>query len=204
VLSYLTQLGDRQIADTVAAVFRGPEFVQRTIYPSWLTRALEWIARQLGRLFSSSAESPVAYWTLVTMLALFAAAVLARALYVAYVRQTLVAGAPGERRARGRGRSRDPWLVAQEQAARGDFTEAAHALYRALLETLARRERVRLHPSKTVGDYVRDLRRNSSAVFQRFRDFARSYEVVVYGVGACDQERYERLLALATPIIRPG
>lgn len=93
-------------------------------------------------------------------------------------------------------------MLAQELAARGEYTEAAHALYRALLEALARRERVRLHPSKTVGDYVRDLRQRSSSLFGRFRDFARSYETVVYGIGVCDRERYERLLALAAPIVR--
>ena len=102
---------------------------------------------------------------------------------------------------RGGDRARDPWLVAQEAASRGQFTEAAHALYEALLEAAARRGDVRLHQSKTVGDYAREMRGRGSALLARFRDFARSYEVVIYGIGHCDQERYERLLAIARPII---
>jgi hypothetical protein len=34
-------------------------------------------------------------------------------------------------------------------------------------------------------------------VLGRYRDFARSYEVVVYGHGACDRERFEQLVQLA-------
>ncbi len=74
---------------------------------------------------------------------------------------------------------------------------AAHALYQALLAGLTERERVRLHPSRTAGDYVRDLRARRSPMLPRFRDFARAYEVVAYGTGRCDAARYERLLALA-------
>jgi hypothetical protein len=54
-----------------------------------------------------------------------------------------------------------------------------------------------------VGDYVRELRGRSSTLLDRFRAFARSYEVVVYGVGTCDQERYEQLRLLATDILQP-
>ena len=101
-------------------------------------------------------------------------------------------------------RGGDPWRLAQGEAARGNYTEAAHALYQALLEAAARQQEVRLHPSKTVGDYVRELRARSSALFGRFREFARSYETVIYGIGYCDRERYERLLSLAMPIVRPN
>jgi hypothetical protein len=100
-------------------------------------------------------------------------------------------------------RWRDPWSASQQLAAAGDYTSAAHALYAALLESAARAEHIRLHPSKTVGDYVRELRVRSSSLFARFREFARSYEVVIYGVGSCDEARYQRLLALAVPIVRP-
>ena len=146
--------------------------------------------------------SETAYWTTIVVLGVLIAAAIGRAAYLGYLHREQRAEG---RVARGRGDARggrDPWLLAQELAARGDYTEAAHALYRALLEALARRERVRLHPSKTVGDYVRDLRQRSSSLFKSFRDFARSYETVVYGVGFCDRERYERLHALAAPIVQ--
>jgi hypothetical protein len=101
------------------------------------------------------------------------------------------------------GLAADRWAEAQRLAAAGQYTEAAHALYAALLESIARGEELHLHPSKTVGDYARELRRRSSALLPRYRDFARSYEVVVYGLGICDQDRYERLYSLASGMVEP-
>jgi hypothetical protein len=98
---------------------------------------------------------------------------------------------------------RDPWTEAQRLATDGRYTDAAHALYAALLEGLARREDLRLDPSKTVGDYRRELRHRSSPFMPTFRDFARLYEVVVYGLGFCDRERYERLYVLASGMLAP-
>jgi hypothetical protein len=97
----------------------------------------------------------------------------------------------------------DAWSAAQLLASRGDYTAAAHALYAALLDAGARQEQLKLHPSKTAGDYVREVRRHASPMFPRFRDFARAYEIVIYGLGVCDRERYERLLSLALPIVAP-
>lgn len=150
--------------------------------------------------------SPPLYWAALATLAVILAALAARAAWLFYRRRdrgVAERAGSGWRGRRGGGAARDPWTLAQELAARGDYTDAAHALYRALLEAIAQRERVRLHPSKTVGDYVRDLRARSSSLFVRFRDFARSYETVVYGLGSCDRERYERLRALAAPIVQP-
>jgi len=101
-----------------------------------------------------------------------------------------------------RARAGDPWRAAEELAASGEFTDAAHSLYLALLDAVARRERLRLHPAFTVGDYVRALRSRSSSLFTRFREFALSYETVVYGLGTCDRDRYERLRSLALPIVQ--
>jgi hypothetical protein len=95
----------------------------------------------------------------------------------------------------------DAWSAAQQLAARGDYTAAAHALYAALLDAGARQAQLELHPSKTAGDYVREVRRRSSPIFPSFRDFARAYEFVIYGLGECDRERYERLLSIALPIV---
>jgi len=131
---------------------------------------------------------------------LVVAAVLARAVYVAILSGRAEARriARGER---GAADTVDAWRAAQAEAAAGRYTEAAHLLYRALLETIARHEQLRLHPSKTVGDYVRELRSRRSAAFSPFREFARAYEHVVYGSGTADRQRYERLHALAAPLV---
>lgn len=196
-------LSDDAVADAVASVFSASEF-DRTIRETIWERIQGVILRVLRALQSLATTERELFWLVVVVLALILVAVLARAGYLLYQRRVLGAVLPGERRELTRTRGRDPLLVAQEEAARGNFTDAAHALYLALLESLARREHVRLHPSKTIGDYVRELRARSSSMFNRFREFARSYEVVVYGLGACDRERWERLHELARPILQPA
>ena len=194
-------LSDAAIAEAVAAVFSAPEF-DRSLRETIMGRISRAIADFFRALRSLAGTDRELFWLVIIVLALVLAAILARAGYLLYLRRIRGAMLPGERRDLTRTRGRDPLLVAQEEAARGNFTDAAHALYLALLEALARREQVRLHPSKTIGDYVRELRARSSSVFSRFREFARAYEVVVYGIGSCDRERWERLDELARPILQ--
>jgi hypothetical protein len=196
-------LSETAIAEAVASIFSEPEF-DRSIRETIWQRVLGVISDFVGALRSMASTDRELFWLVIVLLALVLAALFARAGYLLYVRSVRGAAMPGERRDLTRARGRDPLLVAQEEAARGNFTDAAHALYLALLEALARREQVRLHPSKTIGDYVRELRARSSSVFARFREFARSYEVVVYGIGTCDRERWERLSELAQPILQPA
>lgn len=193
------------IRDTMRAVFSQSAYTKRQ--PGWLARKLaevwEWIAAHWPFKGSTRESDPVLYWTAIGVLAAFLIAIIARAWYLGYVRRDQGVGARPLPTAPSRAAlGGDPWIMAQHFASSGDFTTAAHALYAALLEAVARRGQVRLHPSKTIGDYVRELRARSSAFFQRFREFARAYEVVIYGSGHCDQERYERLHALALPIVQ--
>jgi hypothetical protein len=46
--------------------------------------------------------------------------------------------------------------------------------------------------------------RASASLVQAFREFARGYEYVVYGIGECDRDRYERLHGLADRILSHG
>ena len=177
------------IADTVAAVFGAPEFnPPRGLWglpsPFWWTKYLDF-----------SLDRDVARWLL---LGLLLGAALVALTY--YVRQHLLDGALGAASGdpmRAGLRSRDAWTLAQELAAEGDFTGAAHALYVALLGNLARRDLLRLHPSKTIGDYLRELRRRPTAPFDAVREFARTYELVAYGLRPCAADRYARLHTLA-------
>lgn len=201
-------VSETAIRDTMAAVFRQAAFVRER--PSWIAtqmnRFWEWLYDVLrsifGPFFRSRESNPLLFWIVVGLIAAIALGIIARLAWVSYLRRQRgigarafgTAGPPGTR-------GGDPWQLAQRLAAEGNFTDAAHALYLALLESVSRRGLVKLHPSKTVGDYVRELRARSSAIFARFREFARAYEVVVYGTGFCDRERYERLQALARPIL---
>jgi hypothetical protein len=198
-------VSETAIRDTMAAVFRQAAFVKRQ--PSWIARkidqALEWIASLFRGLGVARSSNPALFWTIMIILLAVALAILGRVLWVNYQRRLQGIGARPELRGSSGVTQGDPWLAAQQHAARGDFTAAAHALYLALLTAIARRGLVKLHPSKTVGDYVRELRVRSATVFTRFRDFARAYETVVYGSGTCDEERYQTLQRLALPIVQP-
>jgi hypothetical protein len=188
------------IRDTVASVFHASAYdrsAQRTL-AGILWDAFERTVRGIFDLFQGSASlRSVALWAGFGLIAL----IVLRFVYIAAQRGQF------EARTRASGTdsvrvSADPWLAAQRAAADGRYTDAAHFLYGALLQAIARRERLRLHPSKTAGDYVRDLRARSSASFSPFRSFVRAFEFIVYGRGECDRDDFERLRALAEPLLR--
>jgi hypothetical protein len=91
------------------------------------------------------------------------------------------------------------WRAAERFASEGRYEDAAHALYHGVLLALARTDRVRLDPSKTSGDYARDLRARRSASYRPFRDFSRRFDVAVFGHGGCDAALIDDLRRLATP-----
>ena len=193
------QAAPEAVRDTLAAVFRDPAF-ERTLRQTLWRRLMDWIARVFDRLGDAIGGSPVALWAARVLLAAALLLVAGRLAYLAWAwwgsRER--GASPAARARRGVG---DPWQLAHAEAAAGRYTEAAHLLYQALLQMLASRERLRLHPSKTVGDYARELRARSSSAFPAFRAFARDYEIVVYDLQACDQPRWERLRALAHPLL---
>ena len=184
------QTAPAAVRDTLAAVFRQPAF-DRSLRETLWRRLRDWFGALLDRINAAMAESPVAWWTARVLLALAVALVVGRAAYLgwAWWRERERHATP--RTTGRRGTAGDPWLRPPPPA---------HLLYQALLQLLAGRERLRLHPSKTVGDYARELRARSSTAFPAFRDFARDYEIVVYDLQACDRQRYERLRDLAHPL----
>ncbi|HEV7706137.1 MAG TPA: DUF4129 domain-containing protein [Gemmatimonadaceae bacterium] len=201
----LDQIPEQTIRHAVKAVFGSDSYGKS----SWLIHFRDWLWRMLARFFSWLApafgvlrRSPPLFWAVLILLALLTAAVVARWIYLWRARNALRASGAGWELAGGVSRA-DAWNAAQMLAARGEYTAAAHALYAALLDAGARQQQLKLHPSKTAGDYVREARRSSSPIFPGFRDFARAYEFVIYGLGVCDRERYERLLSIALPIVTP-
>jgi hypothetical protein len=97
----------------------------------------------------------------------------------------------------------DLWKESERAARRGDYTEAAHLLYAALVRTLVLQGAVRFHSSKTTGEYARELQRRGGPLVAPFTEFVKAYEVVVYRDGTCDADRYAALRHLAEPIVRP-
>jgi hypothetical protein len=71
-----------------------------------------------------------------------------------------------------------------------------------LLVRLSRRERLRLHPSKTSGEYARELQTIGSPSHVPFRRFGRQYDRVLFGSGRCDAVDYAFLLDQARSLLQ--
>jgi hypothetical protein len=79
----------------------------------------------------------------------------------------------------------------QEAAEAGSFPHAVALMMAAMLAWLAQRHLLQLHPSKTNGDYARELA--PAAAGADFRDFVRSFDRAVYGPAGCDRGAFDQL-----------
>ena len=183
------------VHDTVASVVSARAF-QRSLQMSLAQRLYRWIADGIDAMVEFLRGSGPARWVAIGFTVLLVLAVVARFLLAARARDEDI-----DRDEQGRrGRSgEDPWRAAERLAAAGRHEEAAHALYRGVVEGVARMDRLRLDPSKTSGDYGRELRARGSARLTPFRLFARRFDVAVYGHGGCTAEAIAELSRLAEP-----
>jgi hypothetical protein len=204
MLQSATPIPEQEIRNAVDRAFRSASFGRLTPlgrFWMWLNEQFAHFLQMLSKAFRhAGGGGPVGELIIVLGIAALLV-ILARIIWLWRAR-TRVGVAAGGWGIGGIQRGADPWTLAQSLAARGDYTAAAHALYAALLESAARGQQVRLHPSKTAGDYAREMRARRSQLFTRFRAFAIHYEVVIYGDQMCDRERYDRLFALAVPMLR--
>lgn len=202
MLQTTAPIPEAQIRTAVEQAFRSTAIR----HASLKDRFWAWVAEQwsafwtwfFGLFHAANAFDPIAIMTL-ALIALLVIALLWQV--IASWRGRSGAGAPGRPWTVAEVQRGDPWATAQQLASAGDYTAAAHALYGALLDAAARGQQVRLHPSKTVGDYAREMRGRRSHLFPDFRKFAGDYEVVIYYDQRCDRERYERLFQLAVPML---
>lgn len=188
--------GTPELRDTIDAVFRQRAY-DRDLRETVGQRLVDAMARGWRWLAEHLREDPYVSWTLFALVIVLIAAVAGRKIWLERMRGRDETGRAGASATGG-----DGWVEAHRLAAAGAYTEAAHALYRALIHQLARRGDVRVHPAKTVGDYGRELRRRAGAPLARYRDFARAYETVVYRLGSCDAEQWERLRVAASAVVQ--
>lgn len=184
------------VHDTVAAIMRTAPF-RRSLQTTLLERLVDWLKQGFERLAHFLGGFASGRAIVIWITAILVAALLLRALLAARARDPDVAGAEPRSRARA---GEDPWRAAERLEAAGDHEGAAHALYRGVLASLARRERLRLDASKTSGDYSRELRARGSAAHQPFRAFARRFDAAAYGHAPLDAELVADLLRLALPL----
>jgi hypothetical protein len=194
-----------QVEQAVREVFRQPEFAEVHRQPGvwdWIVAqlldALRRVLGYLARFVELRDTAPLIYWVVVVWLGLTALALLGHILYTsasAFARDRAHGGAdePAVRGPRGAAE----WeAMARRAAAEGRLREAALALYHAVLLRLDARGAVRYDPSKTPGDYRREVRAHPDAA-RPFAAFLRGLEPVAFGGRALDADGYERLRAAA-------
>ncbi len=181
----------------MAAIARQPAY-RRSFSTLLVDRLLQWLGDLWNHLVAPLEHSVDARLVAIALAALLVAVVVARLLVAARV------SADGDGLGygtAGRVRAGDPWADAQRLAAAGLYTAAAHALYAALLTRLAGRGAVRLHPSKTAGDYARELRARGALEQEPFQVFRTRYDRLIYGAGACSSDDYAALVRDAQPLL---
>jgi hypothetical protein len=183
------------VHDTVRNVLSDPAF-RRSVRRTLLDRIFTWLFEWWNRLTQAVRHMP----SLRTLgLALVAIVVLFLVVRLIFSAKAERAEASARRHQRDATLHEDPWAVAEALRNEGRYEEAAHALYRGVLNTIARTERVRLDPARTAGDYARELRRKGSGSTAMFRAFTRRFESAVYGHERCTRDVLEELVALSTP-----
>jgi hypothetical protein len=181
---------DRAIRDTIAQIAKDAAY-QRALGHSLWDRVVRFVIDQLGRLFE--VVSTVQYGrTIVVILVILA---------VGVVLARLAIGISAERKA---GSANDGASVlsrravqladAERLASSGEYTAAAHMLFAVVLAAGSARGEFRVHPSKTLGDYAREMRRRATGWQYPFSAFRNRFDRVVYGDGACSAEDYHGLL----------
>jgi hypothetical protein len=185
------------IHDTVAAIVRQGAY-RRDVSTTLLDRLLQWLAETFARMVQALGGVPHSRFVATVAAAIVGTLIVARVLYAARLRAPDSA-VPATARWRASSTA-DPWREAEQLAAGGNFTEAAHALYRAALAMLAAAGLVRLHDSKTSGDYARELHRRGASPYASFRRFGARYDRIIYGTGSCDATQYSMLLDAARAV----
>jgi hypothetical protein len=184
------------VHDTVGVLLRDAGY-HRSFWSSLAGRALLEFGRFVIWVLGAVQSVPGGRATVLTIIALIVLLIVGR---------LLLANNWGEdvlfrRKPSAHGLARvDPWTESERLAAAGDYMAAAHALYQAVLRRVAGSERVRVHASKTSGDYVRDLRRRGSPLATPFQRFGRRFDRVIFGKGTCTADDYAALRADALAI----
>ena len=182
------------VRDTVARLLEARAY-QRGLGETLWSRVTTWISDLIGDVLRAGARAPGGRLIAMAVVLLIAAAVLGRLLMLAAARRRAAALATPEATAdelRARARA-----LAQQAA----WGEAAHVLHAAIVARLDADGHLRRHPSFTVGDYARTLRRGDEGRWRRYRAFARRYEVIAYGDAPGDAATWQALEQLAAPLL---
>jgi Domain of unknown function (DUF4129) len=191
------QWADQAVRDTIAAIARKAAY-NRELDQSLWDRLLQFLLDQLRALLEGTTRLPYGRAVVIALVVIAVGLVIAR----------VVMGIRAER-AVGAGRSvgatsaeNSAQIAAAERlAAEGDYTAAAHVLFACILATGSARGEFRFHPSKTSGDYARELRRRATTWLSPFQEFRARYDRVIYGDAICSPDDYRVLLQQAQQMV---
>ena len=185
------------VRDTIAAITRGKDY-QRALTESLWDRFTRWLWENVMELISAAGSSNVTRTITIVAIAVIVLLVVAR----------IAIGVSAERALRRTGAAARPNIGgaalladAEALAARGEYTAAAHALFAGMIAACAARGEVRLHASKTTGDYARELRRRDAGTLRAFQLFRARYDRVIYGDMVCSAADYGALAQEARSVI---
>jgi hypothetical protein len=189
-----------EIHDTVSAIARQPMYAT-SIRESVLGRFFRFVIGRIARflaIFDGAGDPSLLIIVTLSVVVLVIASRIIVTRRAADIQRRL-----GGRVQFGRIAARDHWGDARAAALAGDYLAATHALYAAVIDSLARAGVVAFHPSKTSGDYAREMIRRGDAPRQEFRTFARDADRVIFGTRQPTAADYDRLLAAAERAVRP-
>ena len=181
---------DLAIRDTIAAIAKDPAYT-RAVGQSLWDRLLRFVGDLFERLFEAVSDVPFGRTIVIVLVILAVALVLAR-LAMGIVAERNAGPADGRQ---GTSTQRAAQLAdAERLAVNGEYTAAAHLLFAVVLAVGSARGEFRVHPSKTLGDYAREIRRRATGWQQPFAAFRHRFDRAMYGDAACSAEDYQGLL----------
>lgn len=203
-----------EVEAVLADVLSRPEYLPAppSLLQRGLTAAIAWfrenVWERLARLLPTPDWSSPA-WDTAMLVAMTLGAILGLALIVYLVVLAVRAFRRRRRRLRDaagavadvRAPTPAEWEARSAAAAeRGDWREAAHALYQAVLLRLAAAEVVRVDASKTPGDYRREVRRARSELGAPIERFLSWFERLAYGPDGGGRAAFDRLRQAAAEL----
>jgi type II secretory pathway pseudopilin PulG len=185
------------VRDTIARIVLERGY-RRTLSSTLLSRAMDWLGNLIRDLFQRATASRGTYIVALGVIAVIAITAIMRAIVLARARRRAALERESEVTAA------QLQAEAKGLAEQGAYPQAANVLYTAVVMRLTELKRVRRHPSKTVGDYWRELRSVGDDQTAAYAAFARVYEIVAYGDKLCDASRYAHLEQLSASILTPS
>lgn len=187
-----------EVHDTIAAIVRQPEYAT-PLRQSLAGRVFRYVVQRVADFIELFQGSPTSRVIVISALVLIGIVIVARV--VVLRRIDAEARRTGDDRTAGGGTRRDAWAEARDRASAGDYEAATHALYSAVIDSLARTGAIKHHPSKTSGDYVREMIRRGAPTSREFRAFVRDADRVIFGNLRPSAEDYERLASAAMRVV---